>query len=222
MPALTHFGFHGFSEYLDNLVARIDAPLLYSLWIDFLCQPICDVPQLARLMKRTTRFQALKEAHATFDYSFVQVKSLPPTPTFDAGLRISCRAPAWSISSLAQVFTWLFSSIYTVEHLYIYGTMCLPSQLRDEFKNTQWLEIFRPFTDLRNLYMAKEFTKSIAAALQELVGERATDVLPSLECIFLEDIQPSGPIQEGFGKFVAARQFSGHPITVSLWKRGRV
>jgi hypothetical protein len=223
LPALTQFGFRGFSEDLDDLVARIDAPLLYSLWVDFIREDMCDVPHLARFMKRTTRFQALKEAHASIDYTNVEIKSLPPTPTFDAGLRISCRASAWcTIPRLAQIFTWLFSSIYTVEHLYIYGTVCLSLKLEDERKNMQWLEFFHTFSDLRNLYLAKEFAQSIAAALQELVGESVTDVLPALECIFLEEIQPSGPIQEGIGKFVAARRFSGYPVTVSLWKRGQV
>jgi hypothetical protein len=36
---------------------------------------------------------------------------------------------------------------------------------------------------------------------------------------FLEEIQLSGPIQEAIGQFVAARQLSGNPIAVSLWKR---
>jgi hypothetical protein len=40
-----------------------------------------------------------------------------------------------------------------------------------------------------------------------------------LQNIFLEGLQPSGPVQEGIVKFVAARQLSGHPITVSLWER---
>jgi hypothetical protein len=59
----------------------------------------------------------------------------------------------------------------------------------------------------------------MAPAVQELVEGRTTEVLLTLESIFLEGIQPSGPIQDGIGKFVAARQLSGRPITVSLWLR---
>jgi hypothetical protein len=86
----------------------------------------------------------------------------------------------------------------------------------------QWLEIFHPFTAVKNLYVSKEFTQCIAAALQELVGERATGVLPALENIFLEGLQLSiqvGVEKVGVENFVAARQLSSHPITVSLWKR---
>jgi hypothetical protein len=45
------------------------------------------------------------------------------------------------------------------------------------------------------------------------------EVLPALQNIFLEGLQPSGPVQEDLGKFVAARQLSGHPIAVSPWER---
>ena len=40
---------------------------------------------------------------------------------------------------------------------------------------------------------------------------------PTLENIFLEELEKSGPVQEGIGKFVAARQVTSHPVTVSRW-----
>ena len=51
----------------------------------------------------------------------------------------------------------------------------------------------------------------------ELVGGGATEVLPILQNIFLEELQSSGPVQEGIQQFVAARQVTSHPITVSRW-----
>ena len=44
-----------------------------------------------------------------------------------------------------------------------------------------------------------------------------TEVLPSLENIFLEGFQPSGPLHEGIETFVAARRLAGHPVAVSRW-----
>jgi hypothetical protein len=79
LPALTRFKFKGVSQYLEDFVARIDAPLFDSVWITFFHQLVFDIPQLARFMKRTTRFQALNQAHVDFDYYGVQVESLPPT-----------------------------------------------------------------------------------------------------------------------------------------------
>ena len=57
----------------------------------------------------------------------------------------------------------------------------------------------------------------VAPVLQELVEERVTDVLPALENLFLEELNPSGPVQEAVGQFVAARQLLDHPVVVSRW-----
>ncbi len=59
----------------------------------------------------------------------------------------------------------------------------------------------------------------IAPALQELIGERVTEVLPALQTLFLEEDHLLGPVQEAIGKFVATRQLAGHPIIVSHWDR---
>ena len=67
-----------------------------------------------------------------------------------------------------------------------------------------------------NLYVSKAFMPGIAAALQELVGDRITDVLPSLQNIFMEELDPLEPLQENIGQFVTARQFSDRPIAISV------
>jgi hypothetical protein len=229
LPALTHFQFRGKSEYLEVLVAGIDAPLLDTIFITFSDELTFDIPELARFMRRTTRFQALNEAHVDFGYYSALVKSLPVTETdFDeeSGLKITCREIDWSPTDLTHVFTSLFPSIYIVEHLYIYGCRLTHgfrlSQLQGPQRNIeimQWLDIFRPFTAVKKLYVSHEFAHYIAPALQQLVGERTTDVLPALESLFLEKLPPSGPVQEAFGQFIAARQLFGHPVAVSHWER---
>ena len=90
---------------------------------------------------------------------------------------------------------------------------------QDDIENSQWLELLHPFTAVKDLYISQEFTPRIAPALQELVGERVTEVLPALQTLFLEEPLPSGPVQETIGQFVAARQLAGHPIAVSRWER---
>jgi hypothetical protein len=224
LPALTRFEFKGVSEYAEDLVAQIDAPLLDSIYVTFFHQLIFDIPQLARLMSRTARLQALNEVHVDFVDDGVQVESLPPTRTFDekSGLKVLCDELNSQLSSLAQVFTSIFPSIYTVEHLYIYTSRSryLPSQCcqwHRDIENMQWLEILHPFTAVRNLYLNIKFAQRIAPAL--LVRERATDELPALENIFLEEHIPSGPFLDAIGQFVAARQLLGLPIAILRWIR---
>ena len=104
-----------------------------------------------------------------------------------------------------------------VEHLYIYGSRYLPSQWQDDIENMQWLENFRPFTAVKNLYVSEKFVRCIALALIDPVAEGVIDVLPALESLLLEERNPSGPVQEAIGQFVAARQLLGHTVSVSHW-----
>ena len=69
---------------------------------------------------------------------------------------------------------------------------------------------------LKNLYVSEEFVPSIVSALPELVEDQTTEILPILQNIFLEGRRPSGHIQKHIKQFVAARQLTGHPTTVSF------
>jgi hypothetical protein len=53
LPALTRFRFSGASEYLDDLVARIDLPRLNDFSIIFFKQVDLDVPHLIEFIRRT-------------------------------------------------------------------------------------------------------------------------------------------------------------------------
>ena len=72
---------------------------------------------------------------------------------------------------------------------------------------------------MKNLFLGKEFAHLFAPALQELVGGRSTEVMPTLENIFFEGFHPSGPLHEGIEKFVAARRLTSHPVAISRWDR---
>ena len=56
----------------------------------------------------------------------------------------------------------------------------------DAIESTVWLQLLVPFTAVKNIYLSKEFVVGIVAALQELVGGRITEVLRSLQNIFVE------------------------------------
>ena len=52
LPSLTNISFKGASEYLEEILARIDAPRLNELYITFVNQIIFDTPQLYQLISR--------------------------------------------------------------------------------------------------------------------------------------------------------------------------
>jgi hypothetical protein len=53
-------------------------------------------------------------------------------------------------------------------------------------ENIQWFELLQPFIAVKDLYLFVLLTLPIARALQELIGERATEVLPALRGIHVE------------------------------------
>ena len=219
LPILTDFAFTGVSEYLEDLVARIDIPLLNKLYITFFHQLIFDTPYLSQFISRTPKFKTHDEARVLFSSSRVWV-TLPQTFDGVLELGISCRQSDWQLSSLAQVCSSSLPQalIPAVERLYIIQDRTFPLHWQDDVESSQWLELFHPFTAAKDLYISSEFTPRIAPALQELVGERVTEVLPALQSLFLEDLLPPGPVQESIGQFVAARQLASHPIAVSRWE----
>ena len=219
LPALTNFSFQGASEYVEALVAQVDAPLLDYISMSFFHQFTFDTPQLAQFMMRATGLKAFNEAHVDFrDCVWVKFFSQTETIFHTKGsyLTIQCGILELQLSCLAQLFTSFFPSIYTMEHLYIYSRHLEP-QPQEDVENLRWLETFQSFTAVKSLYVSKEFVQGIAHSLQELGEERLMDVFPALESLFLEGFQISRPVQEAVEKFVAARQLLGHPVAVSDW-----
>ena len=113
------------------------------------------------------------------------------------------------------------SPLSTLEDLYIIQDTDSEPDWKDNVENALWLELFNPFSNVKNIYLSEEFAPRIVPALQELVGARTSEVLPILENIFVEGLGLSGPIQEGIAKFVAARQVTDHPLAFSRWDRDR-
>ena len=218
LPALTIIWFKGVCEYLDDLVARIDAPKLNNLRITFFNDVVFDGPQFIQFISRTPTLKAVENAHIVFRRRKAIINSSSQTSGCEVG--ISCRELDWQVSSLEQLCASHFPPLSTLEDLYIYELPHgEPPDWRDNTENTLWLDLLHRFTTVKNLYLSKEFAPRIVAALQELVDGRTTEVLPTLQNIFLEEVEPGGRVQEDIGKIVAVRQLSGHTMTVSHWER---
>jgi hypothetical protein len=222
LPALICFIFRGVTEYLEDLVARIDTPLLDSLEITFFRQLIFHTPQFAQFIGRTPNLMAYDEAHVVFTTSQAELKlsqyKLARYRRRGLMLEIYCNQSDWQLSMLAQVCTSSVPLISSLEHLYIheYEIMLIRPCWEDDIENVQWLELLHPFITVKALYLSRDIASRIAPALEELVGERATEVLPALQSLFLE-VKPSAAVQKAIDKFIATRQLSNHPIVISHW-----
>ena len=102
-----------------------------------------------------------------------------------------------------------------MKDLYLFKNRRDPPRWQDDVENMLWLELLHSFTAVKNLYISEIFVDRIAPALQELVGGRTTEVLPTPENILLEDFQPPGPLHDGIERFLAARRLTNHRVAVS-------
>ena len=209
LSTLHHFDFNGVSEYLEDLVARIDTPKLVTLRIRLFMDIMFDIRQLHKFIDRTEGIRSLNSAEIVFYPSASMIRSVPAIT-----LWIICREPDWQASSVAQICGQLSHPLSRVEQLVVYeGT---PGQARqgNGLDPTQFLELFDPFPSLQHLHIYGELRPLITRALQELTGE---SVLPSLRRLVFEGPPPPGSIQKDIQGFITARQNSDHPVDVE-WR----
>ena len=215
LPALTKFYFRGVTEYLEQLVTHIDTPQLFKMEMTFLNQIDFDCPRLSQFINCTPTLGPLNKARVNFTDSLAVVELGPWTR--DLIINISCIEPDWQLSSIEQVCNWSLPTLSTVEDLYIDHQYSELVWKNDAIENTLWSQLLLPFIAVKDLYLSNVFAPGIAATLQELVGGRIMEMLPSLQNIFVEELELSGSFQEDIGQFVASRQLHDHPIAVSDW-----
>ncbi len=220
LPALTRFHFAGDTEYLEDLVVQIDVPLLESISVTFFNHVVFDILELPKFLRRTKTFTGLDQAKVSiYERSIsVELSRRSGADTVRLQLAISCRNLDWQISSLGQVCNLALPTLSALEHLSLGpntdgpGLDLVPGQ--DDIENTQWLYFLRPFTKVKNLHLSKQVAPCVAPALKELTGERVTEVLPTLQNVFLDGFEASRPVEEAIEQFSAARQLSGCPIVI--------
>ena len=219
LPALMVFEFKGVNEYLEEFVARIDTPRLRRLNATFFNDIEFHTPELIRFVSRSSTLKAPNKAHVVFASQSTLVTLLPQASN-EEFFKVTnlCREPDWQLSSLAQICTTSLPLLSTTENLFIYA---YDSQLdwKDGIENIEWLELLLPFTAVKNLYLSKQFALRIAPVLQEITVGGTTEVLSTLQNLYLEGFRPSESVQEGIERFVSARQLANRPVAISVWER---
>jgi hypothetical protein len=221
LPVLRYIRFKGVTEYLEDLVARVDAPRLNNLSITFFNDIVFDTPQFIQFISRTPTSRALEKAHINLrNRDAILDFSSQTSGNGEVYVKILCRGLDWQLSSVEQVCASCLPPLSVLEDLQIYELSRDPRwqpDWKDDIENGLWLGLLHPFTSVKNLYLSEQYALRIGPALQELVGGRTTEMLPALQNIFLKGLEPSGPVQDGIGQFVASQQVTSRPIAVSRW-----
>ncbi|KAI9456309.1 hypothetical protein F5148DRAFT_1377961 [Russula earlei] len=192
LPVLTRLEFKGVHEYLEDLVAQIEAPLLNKLEVTFFMDNDFVIPQLHRLISHALSFKECDRAEVRTSELAIQFAIF--------------RGATWFLSLEISSTSWIgFSQPHW-----------------DDMVTTQWLDLLGPFTAVKHLRLSRRVAPHVCRALEELADERVTGVLPSLNNIFLSNLPASESVPTYIKGFVATRKLSGHPVAVHRWEWGQV
>ncbi len=213
LPALTCLKYRGTSKYLDNLVARIDAPHLGDIDITFFNQPTMDASQFGRLIDRIEMLRSQFRADVLTSERAISISFTQPNAPTRLELRISCEQFDWQLSSMAQICNYFSPFLFRVEVLGIKTAQ--PPIGQDDVDSEQWLELVRAFSGTKDFRVAGVHATDILRALRRANRGHTTDttVLPALRK--LKTRMPLvGPLWDAAKSFVTSRQLSGRPVGV--------
>jgi hypothetical protein len=208
LPALAHFVFQGAYEYLEDFVAQIDSPQLNRIHIHY-SNDLVDVAQLSKFVDRSVgpKLSLFKHAGVSFFGYFISIAVY-----HHADRSSSVLHPARTMTfgrqgiNMAEVFSQFSATLSNVVHLKLQAD---PEELPDERDDVEWFLLLRQFSTVQTLHVSREIAEDVAHALEVITGEMVTEVLPSLDLIYL-----AGQRLSSVWKFVAARRLSGRPVTV--------
>ena len=213
LPALTQFNFQGVSEYLEDLVARIDVPQLEHAGITFFNQLIFDLPQFSLFARRTNvlRVSTRAKIYPGSDGVLFSLYSPGATGPYESlSLRILSKELDWQVPAITEICNQL-SLLSGVGHLDI-RVDCLKSGWQDDMEPTEWVELLRPFSAVQMLQVSGEaqVVPHFALALEGVARGMVMSVLPSLHILRFMGSQRPASVKQ----FIAARRLSGHPVEV--------
>jgi len=223
LPALTKFDFGGVNEYIA-LIAQINAPLLRQIWIAFFDHALLDL-DILQFTQFIGRLEVLKTPYrsvVTFDEVFPEAQfSLDEDPAEGTTLEftVSSASLGWMLPLMAALFGPSSSpfQLSSSECLEVSNTTLISGvNWHGDTEDIPWLEMLQPFTAVKELHIDTEPAIHLARTLQELARERAAEVLPSLQDIFIPEYHLPCAAQEAMGPFIAARQLSGHPVAIQV------
>ena len=212
LPSLTLFGFRGNSEYLEVLVAQIDAPRLVFSRITYFNQLIFEVPHLSRFIARAENLGPAPFRHAQVGlgggkaYISCVCAQSSPVKTY-LFLQVSCQGLDWQVSCMTQILSQSSPILTNVAHLSIHAH-CLRPGWKNDMVHSDWLDLLRPFIAVETLLVSRQLAGHVAPAFQQVTGETVAEVLPILHLLCLE-----GQMDAAVSKFTAARRHSARSVT---------
>jgi hypothetical protein len=206
LPALTEFDFRGHSEYLEDLLARIDTSSLCSLAVNLSLGPIAYMSQLYRFITHIERFNELNQATVNLHLWSI---------TLTDGRRNHLEVGTYTdtLSSQISSTAWPWDDLLSrVESLVIDGASNPLS--RGDMDSTKWLKFFRLFAAVEHLSILTLVVPVVVPVLRELRREKALEALPALRSLTLAGFDSLRAAEDVIWPFLHTRRLWGRPVSL--------
>jgi hypothetical protein len=211
LPSLKVLAFRGGSAYLEGILARVNAPLLSTLNVEFFNQLTFDLRRLLQFVRATAGIR-FSSAKIHFDKEFVSVivgPQLEPSGTYPFLAQVKCQRLDWQLTCAAQICQTLESLFAGVESLTLGFHKDSSASWKDEIDHEQWHGLFRTFAGVTNLQLTGGLVGDLFRSLQLDEGELALELLPKLRELVSSGW---GHTDDAFASFISARQAGGRRV----------
>jgi hypothetical protein len=213
LPALTSFQFRGFSDYLEDLVARIDAPQLTAVTIAYSNPPrYFPVAHLIEFVDRSVcpRSAIFRRARVIiFNHHLSVTFHREPTNSLhrdqQCGITRDSENIHWKTTHFVQAFGHISAALTNVVHVEL-----MRGPGFGEVSDFEWRLLLSQFSNAQTLKLCGRLSWHMVHTLKDITEEtQVVGLFASLDLIFLQD-EPASSIEN----FVALRKQSGHTVTV--------
>jgi len=211
LPNLRILAFRGVNAYLEELLARINTPLLEVLNVRLSNQLSFTVPHLFQFIKRTESLRP-DFFQIFFNRNAVLLSANSQDKVKHLSLEVGCRHIDWQVSAAAQVFHALVAILSITEHLALgYDEHDRSSEHHNEINRMQWRNLLRQFNGVKALHIYENLISHLSRSLQLENGESPLELLPELlELVYYK----GGDASDAFNPFINARQIAGRPVAL--------
>ncbi|KAH8977260.1 hypothetical protein EDB92DRAFT_823068 [Lactarius akahatsu] len=153
LPSLKIFAFRGGSAYLEGILARLSAPLLSTLNVEFFNQLTFHLSHLRGFVPTIGEFR-FRSAEMHFDKDFVSV-IVDPHPervgTYPLLLQVRCQPLGWQATCAVQICHALEPFFAGVDSLTLGFYKDGPASWQDEIDHAQWHGLLRTVAGVKSL-----------------------------------------------------------------------
>ena len=189
LPSLKVLAFRGGSTYLEGILARVNAPLLSTLNIEFFNQLTLDLHRLLPFARATGGFGS-SSAEIHFDKEFVSVIGGPQVEragTHPFLVQVKCQRLDWQVTCAAQICHALEPLFAGVESLILGFYKDGSASWQDEIDHEEWHGLFRIFAGVKSLQLTGGLVGDLFRSLRLDEGKLRLELLSELrELVFPE------------------------------------